>query len=480
MKNAVCLFAVFASVSCSAPSSFEVEDATPESISQPIYGGVANAGDPEVYALSAFGSPFCTATRIGERTLLCAAHCADPQIIGFDVREAVATNRADGGTSGSYEIEKFEIHPGWSSNGNDEDVSLLLLKTKPAGPVKAWAFNNYDAIKPTTARLVGYGQTEFDDGGTKRQVTVNNVKLTPKTLWWDQTNGKGACHGDSGGPAFFTFPDGVERVIGITSHALDERDCDGGAVYMRTDAYKEFIAGFLAENETATCASDAMCKASGCTPIDPDCACASDSECSPLCPNQLDDPDCPRDCVANNVCADQTTIACAQPDPDCTPIGEECVGKTECGGRVCVSDPQSDNSYCSSACKVTADCSEGYECADKKRCTKKQLPEVKLGETCTAGKNVCEDGAKCIDKICAQLCTYDDDCAKGFTCSGEKGDDTYCVEKKIEKTPAAPTTPQATPTTPSGASGCSGTSSSPTALVVVALALLLRRRRQTR
>ncbi len=63
------------------------------------------------------------------------------------------------------------------------------------------------------------------------------------------------CHGDSGGPTFLDIEtDSTEsmRIIGVTSHAYDESDCDSkGGVDTRVDAYLDWI-----DNEMVTRCQD--------------------------------------------------------------------------------------------------------------------------------------------------------------------------------------------------------------------------------
>jgi hypothetical protein len=52
------------------------------------------------------------------------------------------------------------------------------------------------------------------------------------------------CHGDSGGPSFFNVETTLEhskRVVGITSHAYDQTDCQKGGVDTRVDAWLDWI-----------------------------------------------------------------------------------------------------------------------------------------------------------------------------------------------------------------------------------------------
>lgn len=464
-------------VGCAPPNSPTITDPSIAVREQPILGGTLDTGDPEVFALFhwRYGGPFCTATRIGERTLLSASHCVDPSIIGIDVTTAVATNDPSGSDQDGIAIVAFATHPDWDPKTLANDVSLLLLAEAPSGASKPWAFMDVSAHAPDELRLVGYGQTATGSDGHKREVTVGGIVMKEKLLQWDQTSGKGACHGDSGGPAFFTFPDGTERTIGITSHALDWRDCNGGAVYTRVDAYKPFITEWLEEHETPTCAFDGMCKKTGCQSPDIDCSCAADGVCSAKCPTQLDDPDCPRNCLENGVCADQRDVACAVPDPDCKATGKACGSTLECALRACIEDGQNPQAYCSRTCDAPADCPVDYECRGK-YCRKKRLPEVAIGAACTVGKNVCEDGA-CIDGKCVARCKTSADCSENAACTGTDSGEFYCLPlPRPALAPATTPTPEASDETNKPNKGCAAADGAVGSYAILLLAALLRRR----
>ena len=52
------------------------------------------------------------------------------------------------------------------------------------------------------------------------------------------------CHGDSGGPSYMTVTTDSpkkRRVVGITSHAYDESDCEKGGIDTRVDVWLDWI-----------------------------------------------------------------------------------------------------------------------------------------------------------------------------------------------------------------------------------------------
>ena len=61
----------------------------------------------------------------------------------------------------------------------------------------------------------------------------------------DNTNGKGACHGDSGGPAYVQDKNGNVFLAGVTSRADEATDpegkCIGKTIYTKVQPYLTWI-----------------------------------------------------------------------------------------------------------------------------------------------------------------------------------------------------------------------------------------------
>jgi len=74
-------------------------------------------------------------------------------------------------------------------------------------------------------------------------VKLSNAKFTETEILFNFMDGKGACHGDSGGPAFAVI-NGKLFVIGVTSRAPSlsgGETCLEGAVYTSVPAHIEFL-----------------------------------------------------------------------------------------------------------------------------------------------------------------------------------------------------------------------------------------------
>lgn len=399
-----------------------------------IVGGTVTTGDPNVFMLiiqanNGTGS-LCTGTLIDRRTILTAAHCVDPSILGATSAQLIATNAPSESQIvlgvNTWNVTETRHHPNWNSATLSGDIALALLDTAPNVTPKPW---NQTAVSGGQAvRSVGYGTTGASDtgSGVKRTVDLVINQATSTLIFVGNGVDKGICHGDSGGPTFRTFSDGVERVVGVHSFTRTQ-DCTDGAA-TRVDAYKSFIQQWLSEKEAPTCGLDGRCVAN-CAQVDLDCVCGADNQCTTACPDLNVDPDC-GDCGANGVCAARS---CPAKDPDCVDEGQACTSATQCVGRRCVVDPQHSGPYCSKPCGTSADCSAGMECDPTGGfCRFTQLPPAGVDEPCIQGGTFCGERGVCTgstsgDTRCQVSCTDASQCMKDYTCATGFDGQHYCL-----------------------------------------------------
>lgn len=386
-----------------------------------ILGGTLAPEDSEVFHLFTTYPDgeitLCSATLIGQRTLLTAAHCVEDRLINGQWRSGMsfAANRLhEAAVLAPQRLLGIErsVHPGWQPPSLNNDLALVLLEHPPAAPVKPWNKDSRPALEGRTVRSLGYGVVDFErtGEGMRRQVMLSVQKVEPQRFQLGASASGGVCFGDSGGPTFYTFPDGVERLVGLHSTITLAQECRR-VTDTRVDAYRDFIQAWLDQRDGPRCEADNLCRP-GCTPEDPDCLCQADGTCDARCPAPTKDPDCSQTCVRDRLCS---TSACDPPDPDCILVGSPCPARERCVQRVCVNDAQNLQPYCSRPCTTSEDCPSTMECAGDGACRFRPLPVMAVGEECTPGENICLLPTTCAGLMgeplrCRQLCAADEDC----------------------------------------------------------------------
>ncbi len=205
------------------------------------------------------GTYFCSGSLIDQDMVVTAAHCVQGAIDGTlrIIFTRQVTFSADGTptlTDSSPEVHQVYgsiFNPQYDPNysGVDQhDIAIIRFKGNlPDGYKTATMLNASVELAPKeTVTLAGYGTTQpdgSDSGGELRKVDVQIASMLGKTeVVLDQSEGKGACFGDSGGPAFVTT-NGQLLLWGLTNRAYpdDVTDCAHESVYTRITAYSDFV-----------------------------------------------------------------------------------------------------------------------------------------------------------------------------------------------------------------------------------------------
>ena len=444
-----------------------------------IVGGTLTTGDPAVIGIGTKEGnsyfQFCSGTLIGSKTVLTAAHCINAEGRNADYYVLFGPH-AEQPTS-TMHVKTQTKHPQY--NGDINDFGVLQLDSAVIGvtPIEANPVPMTQSMIGQNVRHVGYGITagNLDDSGTKREVTFPLRQITAQTIESGAT-GKQTCSGDSGGPALMvTAGSAVERVVGVVSYGDEE--CLQQGVDGRVDYGLSWVQSTMGAWETPTCAEDNQCLP-GCTPVDPDCACVADGQCTADCADPAKDPDCPRDCAKNGICS---TVACPIPDLDCVADGSYCSSATQCVGRLCQGDPQHQgNTYCSRGCTDGGSCASGMQCVNG-QCALPQKPTRQLFEACDAATQFCTGNTVCTgpsDGItrCVTACVAPTDCAGNFTCEGGQGGARYCRPPADQVAFTDVVLPAASVIVNPAYTGCASVGGG--AWAVVSLLCTLRRRRR--
>ncbi|WP_168196481.1 trypsin-like serine protease [Bdellovibrio sp. NC01] len=262
-----------------------------DQISKNIVGIISANKDEE-------GEAICTGSLLPGNLVLTAAHCLG------DYMMIVFAPDMDTATEGQMlPVDKAAASPYWESRKNQDkdtgDVALLHYKgTTPKGFIPATMLTDMSVLqKGAKVTLAGYGAnkvtlTPIDSKTypdiinaiqTGKVICDDNMKLTncvennmfgagqlrktdnvkiedPKfsltEVLLNQKQGEGACHGDSGGPAYITVK-GKIYLWGITNRGERDpkNDCSQYSVYTKAYSYKTWLNG-VAKQFTAPSITD--------------------------------------------------------------------------------------------------------------------------------------------------------------------------------------------------------------------------------
>ena len=188
--------------------------------SSEIVGGEPSAvcGWPSTVAIGE-----CTGSLVHPELVIYAAHCPilmmeDPIEVRFGETTA-APERV-------VPVEDCQVNPGFDlfsdPPGGDFAYCTLAEPVTDVPIVPVLMGCEADELVPEAeVTLVGYGLDDNAELGVKREVVTTVDSFINDSEVIVGGDGKGACNGDSGGPAFLQLADGSWRVFGITSRGLD-------------------------------------------------------------------------------------------------------------------------------------------------------------------------------------------------------------------------------------------------------------------
>jgi secreted trypsin-like serine protease len=199
----------------------------------------------------------CTASIYSDTVLVTAAHCvegADPTtmvaIFGLDlrVRSAVEIRR----------VVNFAATPVWKARRSQEkntgDLAIVgFTGGLPKGYVPAEFLADASLLTVNqVVTLAGYGASKVvptakqkhQESGTLRfvETSIKDMSFSASEVVVEQSKGQGACHGDSGGPAYLRV-NGKFLSFGVTSRGVNDRNdtCSVSAAYTSIPFYMKWI-----------------------------------------------------------------------------------------------------------------------------------------------------------------------------------------------------------------------------------------------
>jgi V8-like Glu-specific endopeptidase len=341
-----------------------------------IVGGEPHSGNPEVALIIATGAGpddglICSATLIGPKLLLTAAHCVDEfefPVERFDIYFGTdATINDDPGFVFATTAASAVYHPMWNredlESGNDIAVMHLVdeVPLEPR-PLNTTPLGEADVGAPL--HLVGWGVTApaSEDSGIKRHV-ISQVESVQEQLVQVGNAETSVCSGDSGGPAFLEI-DGVEHVAGVASFA--DTDCVMHGFSTRVDVFVDFIS----ENSEPgggggggggggfgdPCVTGDECESGVCVTNED----GSDGVCTELCDETTACPD-GTECVQ----LDEESAVCLPPEEGGGggELGDACAAGGDCASGLCAVTPEGDGT-CTVECTGALDCEAGFSCQE--------------------------------------------------------------------------------------------------------------------
>lgn len=227
------------------------DDASSDDTSSAITRGAEDRATKAVVALE-IGNEDGSGVVIAPGVVLTAAHVVHPSFVG-NYTYVYISNAPDLATAKWLRVARQNVHihpsfdPAHAGQGHDFAIVTFPRADLDVTPIPLRLTSLDDSIVNAPLRIVGYGMTRprARDAGTRRSASTVVRSIEEQLLVVGRQGDAQQCHGDSGGPALVTTPEG-ERVVAIASFVLaSDPSCWRGSYSGRVDANLDFIAPFL-------------------------------------------------------------------------------------------------------------------------------------------------------------------------------------------------------------------------------------------